>query len=171
MPVVLKKKYKISGNYTDEQKSILESLIQLFRISVADDDPEKNILNKKMFQYSDDKIIRLLDRAMNDINGGEPATNFTIFNFAKYWDNTLIVDGAIVFALMAEGILQLRNQIDFNDSGLSVGLFNKAQMYQGWASFLLQNYMSGKAEFKQAYLIKETPTFYGIESEFSYYWW
>lgn len=171
MPITLVKKYNIKGNYTEKQKQILESLIQLFRISIADDDPEKNILNKKMAEYSDEKIIRLLDRAMNDINGGQPTTNISIFDFAKYWDNTLIVDGAVIFALMAEGILQLRNQVDFSDSGLSIGLFNKTQLYQGWVSFLLQNYINGKTEFKRAYLVRNEPIFYGIESEYSNYWW
>lgn len=172
MPIIMNKKYSIKGNYTDVQKATIEKLIDAFRLTVGDDDPEKNILNKKMSMYTDEKIIRFLNRAMSDINGGQPRTTFTLWDFANNWDDTLIVDGAVVFAMIAEGILQVRNQVDFNDSGLSIGMFNKTQLYQGWASFLLQNYMQGKAEFKAAVAAKAQPSmFIGIGSEFGYYWW
>lgn len=165
----MKRKYSIKGNYTDEQKEVLESLIEYFRLSVSDDDPRKNILNKKASEYTDEKIIKLLNRAMQDINGGNPATNFSIYEFATQWDNTLIVDGAVVFALIGEGILQLRNQVNFNDSGLSIGLFDKTQLYQSWAGMLLQNYAQAKADFKSSVIPKMQPSmFVGISSEFAY---
>ena len=170
MPIIMKRKYSIPGSYTDEQKEILTSLIDLFRVTVSDDDPEKNVLNNKMSEYSDEKIIRLLDRAMQDINGGFPLTHFSIYDFAINWDNTLIVDGAVVFALIGEGILQLRNQVDYSDSGLTIALFNKSPQYQGWVGLLLQNYMQAKTEFKRAYTIQAQPSiFHGISSEFGYY--
>lgn len=172
MPIIMNKKYSIQGNYTEEQKAILEKLIGDFRLSIGDDDPEKNILNKKMSAYSDEKIIRFLNRALSDLNGGQPRTTFTLWDFALNWDDTLIVDGAIVFAMIAEGILQLRNQVDFSDSGLSIAMFNKTQIYQGWASFLLQSYMQGKSELKAAVVAKNQPSmFIGIGSEFGYYEW
>lgn len=171
MPIVLKRKYTIAGSYTDDQLEILTYLIDLFRISVGDDNPEKNILNKKTSRYTDQDIIRYLDRAMQDINGGQPLTHFTIFDFATNQDNTLIIDGAIVFAMIAEGILQLANQVSYSDSGLSISMFDKSQIYQGWAGFLLQNYMQAKSEFKQGYLGQSQPSiFQGIGSEFGYYW-
>lgn len=172
MPIIMNKKYAIKGNYTEQQKAILEDLITNFRLSIGDDNPEKNILNKKMSVYSDEQIIRFLNRALKDINGGQPRTTFTLWDFSSNWDSSLIIDGAMVFALMAEGMLQLRNQVDFNDSGLSIAMFNKTQMYQGWASFLLQSYMQGKAELKAAVTAKAEPSmFIGIGSEFSYYEW
>ena len=119
-----------------------------------------------------EKIIRLLNRAMADINGGQPLTHFTIWQFAESWDDTLIVDGAVVFAMISEGILQLRNQVDFSDSGLTIGMFNKTQLYQGWVSFLLQHYFQAKADLKAAVVAKNQPSmFVGIGSEFGYYWW
>lgn len=171
MPIVMLRNYTIQGDYTDKEKSTLHRLIDMFRTTIGDDVPEKNILNKKMQQYSDSQIIKFLKRAMADINGGQPSTSFTIFDFAENWDDTLIVDGAVVFSLMNEGFLQLRNQVDFSDSGLSIGMFNKTQAYQGWASFLLQQYMQNKAELKQSLIVKNGSMFVGISSEFSYYRW
>lgn len=172
MPIIMSKQYSVTGDYTDKQKQILERLIGMFRLTVGDDDPERNILNKKMSAYSDERIIRLLNRAMSDINGGQPITTYSIWQFSESYDDTLIVDGAVVFALISEGILQLRNQVDFSDSGLSIGMFNKTQLYQGWVSFLLQNYFQAKADLKAAVIAKTQPSmFVGIGSEFSYYWW
>ena len=43
MPIIMNKKYSIKGNYTDVQKATIEKLIDAFRLTVGDDDPEKNI--------------------------------------------------------------------------------------------------------------------------------
>lgn len=170
MPITMKRKYSIEGSYTEKEKEILTYLVDLFRVSVSDDDPEKNILNNKANEYSDKKIIALLDRAMQDINGGYPLTHFSIIEFAERWDNTLIVDGAVAFSLIAEGLLQIRNQVDYSDSGLTIALFNKSPQYQGWAGFLMNNYLQAKSEFKRAYTIENQPSiFHGIGSEFGYY--
>lgn len=172
MSVVLKRKYNFKGNYTEDQKELLQYMIDTFRLRIGDDDPERNILYKKTCRYSDEKIKQLLDTAMNDINGGQPRTNYDIFEFNSICDNDLVVNGAIVFALLREGLLQVANQVDYSDSGLSIGMFNKTQLYQSWYSQLLQLYLNDKAEWKRAVLPKsENSGFYSVASEFSYYWW
>jgi hypothetical protein len=167
----MKKVYQINGNYTQEEKQTLQEIIVDFRARMADDDPQKNILNKKSQQYSDDKIIGFFKMALSDLNGGAPKTNFTIFTLYQRGDSDLIVTGAIVFALMAEGILQIRNQMDYSDSGLSIALFNKTGAYQGWASFFLQQYLNDKKEFKSGIIPKSANSgFVGVSSEFGYRW-
>jgi len=173
MPIVLKKTYTITGNYTQEQLSTLQGLVDDFRLHMADDDPQKNILSGKVLHYSDNTIVALLKSAIADINKGYPRTKYTLFNFQNsIIDDGLIIDGAMIFALIREGILQLRNQIDYNDSGLSIAMFNKTGMYQSWVSFLLQQYESDKKEFKSAIIASsENSGFIGIGSEFSYRMW
>ncbi|MGL5718190.1 MAG: hypothetical protein ACRCX2_34615 [Paraclostridium sp.] len=174
MPLVMKRNYGFIGDYTENEKEQLQGLIDIFRLRMADDDPEKNILNNKLSQYSDEKVIRFLYTSLDDLNGGIPKTNYSIFEFIKVSDNDLLVLGAMVFALMSEGILQVRNQLDFNDSGLSIGMFNKTSIYQGWASFIMQTYFQYKAEWKNS-LTSRLPNsgFVGIDSEFGVYngWW
>lgn len=169
MPLVMKKTYQISGNYTDNEKEMLVDMINAYRSRMADDMPEKNILNKKKTQYSDNQIIQFLRLSTNDLNGGTPRTNFTMFDLYSRGDDDLVVLGAIVFTLMSEGILQLRNQMDFSDSGLSISMFNKTGAYQGWASFLMQEYMLDKKEFKSSVIPSSGNSgFFGISSEFGY---
>jgi hypothetical protein len=172
MPIIMQKVYNISGNYTDEEKEMLQTMIEHFRIKMADDDPGKNILLGKTNQYSDNKIISLLYTALSDINSGYPKTNYNIFEFTQLIDDDLIINGAIIFALMAEGILQLRNQVDYSDSGLTVAMFNKTGMYQGWVGFLLQTYLSDKKAVKSAVIPKSANSgFVGIGTEFGYDGW
>ena len=66
MPIILKRRYDFKGNYTDDEKEQLRELIDLFRIAVGDDIPQHNILYKKMYAYTDNRIIGFLKKAMND---------------------------------------------------------------------------------------------------------
>jgi len=172
MSIVMKKIYAITGNYTPEEKVILAQYIDVFRLKMADDDPEKNVLNKKASQYLDNTIVKLIYSSLNDINSGFPKTNFSLVEFNNTIDDDLLVDGAMVFALIREGLLQLRNQIDFSDSGLSIAMFNKTGLYQGWANFLLQEYVASKKDIKRAVLpMSFNAGFVGISSEFGYGRW
>ena len=169
MPIVLKKIYKIVGDFTKEEVEILKSLIDEFRLRMADDNPELNILNKKALKYTDDNIVKLVMSTLNDINGGFPSTNYSLSYVYNSIDNSLLLEGAMVFALLREGILQVNNQIDFNDSGLSIGMFNKTQIYQSWYGTLLQQYLQDKTEVKRAAIPNSaTAGFYGIDTEFGY---
>lgn len=171
MSIIMKRVFNIKGDYNEYEKSVLQKLVDMFRLSIGDDDPERNILFKKTQMYSDDKILSLLFRAVSDLNGGVPQTTLTIFEIARDVDDSLIVDGAIIFALIAEGIVQTRNQLNYSDSGLQIGMFDKTQLYQGWISMLMSTYFQNKQAFKETVLTKHSNTFYGIESEFSRYWW
>jgi hypothetical protein len=74
---------------------------------------------------------------------------------------------------MGEGLLQLRNQIDYSDSGLTIAMFNKTQLYQSWWGTLVQDYMRAKAAVKSAILPSSANSgFVGMGSEYSYrLWW
>ena len=168
MPVILQKVYEISGNYTDEEKDVYKNLIDDFRLAIADDIPEKNITIGKIYQYSDNQIISLMQRALRDLNCGYPKSNKSIVEMYHANANILIM-GSIIFSLLREGIFQLRNQIDFNDSGLAIGMFNKTQLYQSWYGTLLNQYLQEKQMYKDSILPSSVGAgFRGIMSEFGY---
>lgn len=169
MPLVLTKIYNITGDYTPTQLKYIKAMIDDFRLKMQDDDPEKNILLGKTLNYSDATVQHLLESALMDLNGGYPRTNYTLKNYHPVVDDDVIVQGAMIFALMREGILQLRNQIDYSESGLSIAMFNKTGMYQTWAGFLLQQYIQAKQDFKASVVPTSTNSgFVGINSEFGY---
>lgn len=170
MSIVLNKIYTISGDYTDAQKAVLTELIDSFRLMAGDDEPERYILREKISYYSDNKIIQFMNMAVRDINNtGEPRTGYTLFSLYSQHMDMDIIQGALLFSCLAEGLLQTANQIDFNDSGLSIAMFNKTQLYQSWYGVLAQEYVSSKERFKRSILPDSANAgFVGIGSEFGY---
>lgn len=150
-----------------EERQVAIELFEDFRTQVLDFAAEENILNEMEIENSNIRIDRYFKRAIRDLNSGTPITRFTIFDFP---DRGLLVEGAVIFYLISQGILQLRNQLDYSDAGLSIGMFNKTGQYQSWAQFLLMGYMQAKQEFKRSVLPnKPNAGFVGIGSEFGYY--
>lgn len=173
MAVILKRKYDFdAGNFSKEELPVVIKLLESFRCGTFDDVPEKNILDKFQYHYTDKQIINLLTKALRDINATQPTTRYSLIEFVRLYETELLVKGAIVFALMGEGLLQLRNQVDYNDNGLSIAMFNKTSHYQSWLSFLLQDYMQEKQTLKSAIRANTAGAgFVGISSEFGYYGW
>jgi hypothetical protein len=171
MPLIMQRICQITGNYTPEEKEKLLDMISDFRVRMSDDIPEKNLLNNKLPQYTDDKIIKFFKMALSDINSGVPKTRFTIFNLYDKDESDLIIEGSMIFALIGEGILQLRNQMDYSDSGLSISMFNKTGAYQSWAGVMISQYVSDKATFKSSIIPRSHNSgFVGVSSEFGYRW-
>lgn len=169
MPVVLSKKYSITGKYTPNELALYKEIIDQVRVRIGDDDPDLNILNNKMLQYNDNQLVQLANTVLNDINNGFPRTRYSILQLYNNVNGNIIIDGIILFSLIREGLLQLRNQIDFNDSGLSISMFNKTGLYQSWYGMLAQNYVRQKEDIKaQVIPSSANAGFYGIGSEFGY---
>lgn len=149
---------------TEREKMI--NLFDSFRTEIHDANAELNILNGGNLENTNSRILKYFQRAIRDLNSGTPITRYQIKDFP---DEGLLIDGAVIFYLIANGILQTRNQLDYSDGGLSVGMFNKTGQYQSWAQFLLQTYQQNKAAFKQGELARSfNAGFVGIGSEFGY---
>ncbi len=145
-----------------------EELVNDLREMLADSDPTKNILNKRQQAYSDTRLKFFLKQALRDVNAGSPSTSYTLEEFPE---PDLLILGAMIFCFISEGVLQLRNQLDYSDAGLTISMFNKTSGYQAWASFILQSYVMGKNDFKRSVLSKSPGAgFHGIRSEFSSNW-
>lgn len=153
--------------YKDEaEKQKMIDLFDAFRTEINDADAELNILSGGEIENSNAKILKYFQRAIRDLNSGSPITTYQIKDFP---DEGLLIDGAVIFYLIANGVLQMRNQLDYNDGGLAIGMFNKTGQYQSWAQFLLQTYQQNKMAFKQAEITRShNAGFLGIGSEFGY---
>ena len=160
--------YDIPIIYKDEiQRNKLINMIDSFRVQIADDDKELNILDGQKEKYSDRKIVFLLQEGLKDLNRGTPKTKYTLFTFP---DSDLLVKSSIICAMIAEGILQLRNQMNYSDSGFSANIFDKTGGYQGWAGFMLQIYLQDKKDFKSSIIPRSHNSgFIGVSSEMGWY--
>lgn len=167
MAIVMIRNYEIDDKYSNEEKEILRDLIDIFRVRVADHDAEKNILNGKELSYSDPMIIKFLESAALDINAGIPRTNFTVFELHRKKHTGVLMTGAIIMSLMHEGLLQLKNQANYSDSGLSIQLFDKSTYYQSWLGILLNQYEGEKRDFKASVISSQGHSiFYGVATDY-----
>ncbi len=163
----------VKKTFTDEEERIkMVSLFDDFRTEIYDCCPEKNILDDKKNVADARHVHRYFKRAVRDLNAGSPITNYTLVNFP---DTGLLVEGAVVFFLIANGLLQLRNQLNYNDAGLTINMFDKSAMYQSWVQMLYSMYLQGKKSFKNSEITRSYGAgFYGIGSEFGLMagdWW
>lgn len=167
MPVILYSIDEVSKKYTDPvQYAMMREFISDFRARTKDIE-RLNILDDNKFHYSDGEICYYIEAGIGDLNLGNPITNFTQFNFPKS-HRELILDAAMIKAFIADGILQLRNNVAFSDSGLQINMFDKSGGYQSWVANLYQTYIMNKNAFKLWVNAGRASIFIGMGSEFGY---
>lgn len=139
------------------QETAMTILTKRFRNRILDLDPLENIL-KGDLEFSDERIEGFIIEALYDINEAEPRRRqFTLQQFPK---TALLLDGAMVMMLQARGLMHLRNQVSYNDAGLSVNLDDKSGYYAQWLGQLKASYVNDRAEFKRTLV----PRFRGVDS-------
>jgi hypothetical protein len=139
----------------------MEQLVPRFRIRILDTDPEKNTLLEDL-EFTDDQVKGFIMEALHDINESEPTTSYPLEKFPK---TSLLLDGAVCFALQARGLIQLRNQISYSDAGFSVNLDDKSGNYAQWLTMISTRYLNGVRDFKRSLV----PRFRGVGSPMR--WW
>lgn len=160
--------------WTDEEKELYSeterSLADDLRMQLKDDNAARNHLDAYQQHYTNAELIFYIRRAVKDINRETPHTNYTVDNFPVDHQD-LLITGGMIFAFVADGVLQLRNQIDYSDAGLSLSMFNKSSLYDQKVSFYLQIYLQDRKEFKRGVLANSVSAgFYGIASPFHPNW-
>lgn len=139
------------------QETAMTILTKRFRNRILDLDPLENIL-KGDLEFSDERIEGFIIEALYDINEAEPRRRqFTLQQFPK---TALLLDGAMVMMLQARGLMHLRNQVSYNDAGLSVNLDDKSGYYAQWLGQLKASYVNDRTEFKRTLV----PRFRGVDS-------
>lgn len=99
-------------------------------------------------RWSDAQILVYLNQAVADINAEPPHTIATLDSYPPHW-RACILNGGMIFALIAEGVLQVGEQFSYSDNGISLSV-NLAQGYQSMASMLLGGYTQLKKDIKKA---------------------
>lgn len=141
----------------------MQSLIHRLRLRLADIDPDLNTLYEKL-EHSDDVLEGYIIESLYDINEAEPRRKqFRIERFPK---TALLLDRAVVFALSSQAILQVRNQVSYNDAGFSTNLNDKGPMYEQMQQIRLAQYKQDLKEFKRTLV----PRMKGVHSPLGRRW-
>jgi hypothetical protein len=89
-------------------------------------------------ETSDRMIAWAVIDTLDDINNRPPFVgSFTVSTFPY---RSLLLRGTVITVLESVGILQTRNQLQYNDGGISVGASDKAPMLMQWVQMLSTSY-------------------------------
>lgn len=140
---------------------MLNSLITRVRNRLLDVDPELNLLEGKL-EFENPRIEAALIESLHRSNDTSPEEYFALYDYPR---KTILVQGAFAQLLEARSLLHLRNQINYNDAGMSVGIEDKHQYYQQVAAMAQQEFQRMVADYKKTVI----PDMFGIESPYDYF--
>jgi hypothetical protein len=129
------------------------NLITKLRYRLKDNHPD---LNKR--HWNDTELEMFLEDAILDLNIQPPA--FTDFSLDDWEANVpnwkgLIIEGGVIFSLIAQGIFNIGIEFSYNDNGISVSTSRSAN-YQSMANMILQSYAKKKERMKQQLYMNST---------------
>lgn len=146
----------INGNNTPSPMAKRErELVNHLRIMLKDipDDVYRSlntlVEEQRGERWSDIQLLVYLNQAIADINAEPAHTGYDLENFPEAW-KAAVIQGGLIFALIAEGILQQGEQFSYSDGGISLSV-NLAQGYQSMAQMLLGGYTQMKTNIKRAF--------------------
>lgn len=99
-------------------------------------------------RWSDMQLLVYINQAVSDLNAEPPHTIFSVEDFPTHL-KACVINGSMIFALIAEGIFQQGEQFSYSDNGISLSV-NLAQGYQSMAQMLLTGYIQMKKDIKRA---------------------
>lgn len=144
----------------DEIEEVLSepmaTYVRRFRNNILDNDPQLNtLLGSKA--YTDTQLKGFIEESWYMINETEPRSSYSLEGFPK---TVLLLDGALMKLLEAQGLLHIRNQISYNDAGFSVNLDDKSGHYAQWLASKATVFFQELRQFKRSRI----PKFRGVGS-------
>jgi hypothetical protein len=115
-------------------------------------------------ESSNRQIVFAIADTLDDWNTTPPFSQDTLDSLPS---KSVFLRGVVCTLLESVGMLQTRNQISFNDSGLQVGINDKTQFIQSWLQLLRNTYEEKKQRIKIARNI-ETSWGGGVHSEYRF---
>lgn len=99
-------------------------------------------------RWSDQQLHIYLTQAASDINAEPPHTTYNLVGIPLSWEGCILT-GGMIFALIAESILQVGENFSYSDNGISLNI-NLQQGYQSVAQMMLAGYTQLKKDIKRA---------------------
>lgn len=139
-----------SSPMTDRERELLHILRTMLKDFDHDVYRSLNTLieEQRGERWSDAQLLIYLNQAVSDINAEPPHTIYDLSNFPEAY-KSCVINGAVIFALIGESIIQVGEQFSYSDNGISLSI-NQASGYQSLAQMLLSGYTQMKKDIKRA---------------------
>jgi hypothetical protein len=102
--------------YTVREKELMHELRVMLKDTPQEVTRTLNTLveTQRGERWNDTSLLIYLNQCMADINCEPAQTNYDLNNFPEAW-KACVINGAVVFALVSEGILQVGEQFSYSD--------------------------------------------------------
>ncbi len=139
-----------SSPMTDRERDLLHTLRVMLKDMNDDVYRSLNTLveEQRGERWSDAMLLVYINQAVADINLEPPHTSYDLSNFPEQY-RSCVINGALIFALISESIIQVGEQFSYSDNGISLTI-NQAGGYQSLAQMLLSGYTQMKKDIKRA---------------------
>ena len=124
----------------------IQTLISQVKLFLRDN-PKANELTK-LQETTDEEYFLFAQMALSDWNSTPPLIQPVKFENHPCWDWLILATS--VFALQSAGVLNYRNELPYNDSGISVNRWSKGPQYFNTAGMWAQMIEVKKREIKVA---------------------
>jgi len=115
-------------------------------------------------ETSDRMLAWAVIDALDDFNNSPPHIGvFTVSNFPY---RSLLLRGSVIAVLESVGLLQMRNQMQYSDGGITVSVSDKAPMIMQWISMLQSTYETKKMNYKMSMNIQNALQGDGIMTDY-----
>lgn len=152
MPIILESVIDSNDNqiYTPREKELLHQLRTMLKDTPHEVLHTLNTLveEQRGERWTDMQLYMYLNQAISDINAEPAHSNYDLNNFPNAW-KACVINGAMVFALVAESVLQVGEQFSYSDNGISLNV-NLAQGFQSVGQMLLSGYVEMRKNIKRA---------------------
>ena len=150
-------------------KRRLEKAIELLGVYMQDNEATNRLIRKREINPKAYELAVIM--AIDDWNATAPITNTTL---ATWPSLKLLIEGAAIQFLIMAGFIQSRNRLNYNAGGVSVQVSDKAQEYQSWIQWLVNDYETKKLNMKKFNNIESGMDGDGVNSEYNnlygFYW-
>ena len=115
-------------------------------------------------ETSDRMLAWAVIDALDDFNNTPPFIgNHTVGSFPY---KSLLLRGAVIAVLESVTMLQMRNQMQYSDGGITVSVSDKGPLLMQWISMLQGSYERKKVQYKMSRNIESAMTGEGIMSDY-----
>ena len=140
----------------------MNEMVAMIRLYLRDF-PELNRLISGE-ESSDRMIAWAIIDALDDYNTTPPFIGAA--SISSFPSTSLLREGAVIRILESVGLLQVRNQMNYSDGGVSVSVSDKAPLLMGWIQMLRQSYEQKKVRIKSSMNVEMAFEGDGVHSEY-----
>lgn len=112
---------------------VMQAFVQLVRLFLRDHAELNRLVAGE--ESTDRQIMWAVIDALADFNGTPHLTGYTLEELLEQGQQNLLLRMTVISVLESVGMLQTRNQLNYSNGGITVGVNDKTPMLMNWLQY------------------------------------